>query len=330
MERLPPDPGGIQRAVELLARGELVAFPTETVYGLGASAKDDRAIGRIFAAKGRPPNHPLIVHLPDADAMPAWARDIPDAAWRLARRYWPGPLTLVLNRVPGVSNRITGGQETVGLRVPAHPVARQLLHAFGAALAAPSANRFGRISPTTAAHVLEEFSVEEKVAAVLDGGACEVGLESTIIDLSAKPPRLLRPGMIDLADIELVLGEQVGIPASGDGPRASGRLASHYAPTTPLAVMSLDDIATRLAQARPRFGVLALQGPISDIGANHWLTMPADPDSYASGLYAQLRRLDQMNLDRILVEQPPQSPEWRAINNRLERAETKKKGPAPH
>ncbi|WPL16942.1 t(6)A37 threonylcarbamoyladenosine biosynthesis protein RimN [Thiorhodovibrio winogradskyi] len=323
MELLRPDPVGIQRAVTLLQQGDLVAFPTETVYGLGGDAQNDQAIGRIFTAKGRPTEHPLIVHLPDAQAMTAWARAIPDAAWRLAEFYWPGPLTLILNKTTGVSNRITGGQATVGLRVPEHPVARQLLHAFGAALAAPSANRFGRISSTTAVHVLEEFSHGEKVAAVLDGGACRLGLESTIIDFSDDQPRLLRPGMIGLTDIEQLLGENVAIPAIGAGPRASGRLPSHYAPTTPLTVMSCSEIAAMLAQARPRVAVLALQTSIADIGSHHWVIMPRDPNSYASGLYAHLRRLDQLKLDRILVEQPPKSPEWDAINNRLERAETK-------
>ncbi|MEA3643808.1 MAG: L-threonylcarbamoyladenylate synthase, partial [Lamprobacter sp.] len=306
----------------LLQRGELVAFPTETVYGLGGNANDDQAIGRIFAAKGRPANHPLIVHLPEAAAMSAWAREIPDAAWRLADVYWPGPLTLVLNKAPDVSNRITGGQDTVGLRVPAHPVAQQLLRAFGAALAAPSANRFGRISPTTAAHVLDEFSVDNRVPAVLDGGACNVGLESTIIDLSDKHPRLLRPGMIDLAEIERLLGEQVERPAIGDGPAAPGRLPSHYAPTTPLALMSGDAIAAMLARARPGCVVLARQAPLDAVGALHWVSMPDDPEAYACRLYAELRRLDQMHLNQILVEQPPQSPEWEAINNRLERAAT--------
>ncbi|MEA3643140.1 MAG: L-threonylcarbamoyladenylate synthase [Lamprobacter sp.] len=322
MELLQPDPSGIQRAVELLRRGELVAFPTETVYGLGANANDDQAIGRIFAAKGRPANHPLIVHLPAADTMRAWARAIPDAAWRLADVYWPGPLTLVLNKAADVSNRITGGQDTVGLRVPAHPVAQQLLQTFGAALAAPSANRFGRISPTTAAHVLDEFAVENRVLAVLDGGACSVGLESTIIDLSDKQPRLLRPGMIDLTEIEQLLGEKVARPAIGDGPAAPGRLPSHYAPTTPLAVMSGDAIAAMLTQARPGIVVLARQAPVADIGAHHWVIMPNDPEAYAFRLYAELRRLDQMHLNQILVEQPLQSLEWEAINNRLERAAT--------
>ncbi|MEM7054282.1 MAG: L-threonylcarbamoyladenylate synthase [Pseudomonadota bacterium] len=322
MEVLKPDPSGIERAVALLRQAELVAFPTETVYGLGADASRPEAVGKIFAAKGRPADHPLIVHLPEAASMTEWVIDIPGAAWTLAEWFWPGPMALVLNKQDQVSDLITGGQATVGLRIPQHPVAQSLLQAFGGALAAPSANRFGRISPTTAQHVRDEFARVEQstVAAVMDGGQCPVGVESSIIDLSGDRPRLLRPGMISIAQIEQVLGESVEQPASHEGPRSSGRLASHYAPTTAMAVMSIEAIKTRLSQSDARTAVLALQPAGSTHVSHRWQVMPGDPRAYAHNLYTELRRLDQQPFDQILVEQPPQTAEWTAINDRLKRA----------
>ncbi len=321
MKLLQANAEGIDHAIERLRRGELVAFPTETVYGLGGDASNPAAVTSIFAAKGRPADHPLIVHLPDAASMSEWATDIPDSAWVLAEQFWPGPMALVLNKQDQVSDLITGGQPTVGLRVPEHPVAQQLLKTFGGALAAPSANRFGRISPTTAQHVLDEFAEDDQaVSAVIDAGACPVGVESTIIDLSGDHPRLLRPGMISLKQIEQVLLGKVEIPPADEGPRTAGRLPSHYAPLTPLAVHSFDDIALMIAQEKPQLAVLALQTPIADIGPHQWLVMPDDPEAYAFRLYAELRRLDQMDVDRILVEQPPNKDDWAAINDRLKRA----------
>jgi L-threonylcarbamoyladenylate synthase len=222
----------VSRAADLLRAGELVAFPTETVYGLGADASNPRAVARIFAAKGRPADHPLIVHLPDAAHLPRWAVDIPDAAHKLAAALWPGPLTLILRRHPSVSDAITGGQNTVGLRVPNHPLALQLLREFDGGVAAPSANRFGHVSPTTAAHVREELGTS--VALILDGGPCAVGIESTILDLSGTHARILRPGMLDADAIAGILGAPPIVGGSPDAPRVSGSLEAHYAPRTPL------------------------------------------------------------------------------------------------
>jgi L-threonylcarbamoyladenylate synthase len=220
MADVAPD---IERAVALLRAGELVAFPTETVYGLGADAANPAAVAKIFAAKGRPQDHPLIVHLDGAAQLDAWARDIPAYAFELAEAFWPGPLTLILKRQPGVPDAVTGGQDTVGLRVPGHPLALELLRAFGGGLAAPSANRFGRISPTTARHVREELG--EAVAMVLDGGPCQVGIESTILDCTGGAPRILRPGMVGAPALGRVLGRMPGYGAAG-GPRVSGSQAA--------------------------------------------------------------------------------------------------------
>ncbi|WP_442770390.1 L-threonylcarbamoyladenylate synthase, partial [Zoogloea ramigera] len=211
----------IQRAVQLLRQGELVALPTETVYGLGADALNPDAVAKIFAAKGRPSDHPLIVHLADASQIMTWAREVPKDAIALARAFWPGPLTLILKRDESVPDLVTGGQDTVGLRVPNHPVALELLRAFGSGVAAPSANRFGRISPTTAEHVRQELG--ERVALILDGGACAVGLESTIVDLSRGVPVILRPGAIGADDIARVLGRRPRLRSEGEGGSAAGQ-----------------------------------------------------------------------------------------------------------
>lgn len=320
METLDATPVGLDRAVRLLRQGQLVAFPTETVYGLGANATDFEAVRKIFTAKGRPADHPLIVHLPDAASMQDWARDIPAMAWTLAEKFWPGPMALVLKKRTEVSGLITGGQNTIGLRVPAHPVAQKLLQAFGGALAAPSANRFGRISPTTAEHVMAELGRDQTVAAVIDGGACSVGVESTIIDLSGDQPRLLRPGMISVEEVERVIGQSLQIPDSGQGPRASGRLPSHYAPATPMVLLSMEGIESRLTQNPSGTAVLALHVSESNPDFHHWRVMPNDPVAYAHRLYAELRNMDQQQFERILVEQPPLTADWAAINDRLQRA----------
>ena len=220
----------IREAVAVLARGGLVAFPTETVYGLGADASNETAVRRIFSVKGRPADHPLIVHLARVEQLADWAQRVPEAAWRLAEAFWPGPLTLVLPRAPRVLDVVTGGQESVGIRVPSHPVAQALLQAFGGGIAGPSANRFGRVSPTTAEHVRAELGSE--VDLVLEGGQSEVGIESTIVDLSSDRPALLRPGIIGAERIAAVLGNALHAP-DRTSPRASGMLASHYAPRTP-------------------------------------------------------------------------------------------------
>lgn len=313
-------PTDIEKAAALLRQGGLVAFPTETVYGLGADAANADAVAKIFAAKGRPADHPLIVHLPGDDQLDRWARDIPDAAFELAEAFWPGPLTLILKRRGHVIDAITGGQDTVGLRVPGHPLALELLRAFGGGIAAPSANRFGHISPTTAQHVRDDLG--DAVAMVLDGGACPVGIESTILDLSGEQPTILRPGMIVAADIGRVLGR---MPSAGraQSPRVSGSLDAHYAPRTPLVLLPPDAIvfAVREALAKnERLAVLApMPCPISDERIA-WRQAPAEPGSFAHELYATLRALDALACTRIVVQRPPAAEAWRAIADRLQRA----------
>lgn len=352
-----PTPAAIAAAAALLRAGELVGMPTETVYGLAADALDPLAVKRIFTAKGRPADHPLIVHLPSAEHLPQWAAVIPKDALALARAFWPGPLTLILKRTADVPDEVTGGQDTVGVRVPAHPVALALLRAFDGGLAAPSANRFGRISPTTAAHVQEELG--ERVALILDGGACEVGIESTILDFSRDVPEILRPGAIGPEDIARVIGRrprvrgealpEVDEMAAGQGraggasagatrvvalaeatsgsvqsaPRVSGALAAHYAPRTPLRLVEpalLVDEAVALAGEGSRVTVLAHSTPDPRDARLSWRTLPADPAAYAQGLYASLRALDALGADFILIEALPGGPGWRAVADRLGRA----------
>ncbi|GMU43834.1 MAG: threonylcarbamoyl-AMP synthase [Xanthomonadales bacterium] len=301
-------------AVQVLRRGGLVAMPTETVYGLAADARDVEAVRRIFAAKGRPADHPLIVHLHDASALDLWAREIPASARVLAEAFWPGPLTLVLRKSAVVDPAITGGQDTVGLRVPAHPVARALLVAFGGALAAPSANRFGRISPTTAAHVREEFPGGE--VWVLDGGPSEVGLESTIIDLSGPRPRLLRPGAVAASAIEARIGP-LERPDDRAGPRASGRLVAHYAPGKPLELVDQASVAEHL-HLHPAGTHWIAPGPLPANCAGE--ALPADAEGYAKTLYAALRRADAGDGLRIAAIRPPDDEAWAAVQDRLVRA----------
>ena len=310
----------ITRAVAQLKAGDLVAFPTETVYGLGADASNVEAVRKIFAAKGRPANHPLIVHVADAVQLANWARDIPSAAHVLAKKFWPGPLTLVLQRSPNVPDAVTGGQDTVALRVPSHPVAQALLREFGGGVAAPSANRFGRVSATTAAHVREEFG--DSVACVLDGGAADVGIESTIVDCSRATPTLLRPGWITPQQLEAALGAPLAAPGAS-APRAPGTLDKHYAPQTPLQLMEADlvvELARSLARQGRRVAVLARTTLRPVIEGLVWIAAPADAAGYAHDLYAKLRELDHAGCDAILVEQPPEEPEWLAIRDRLNRA----------
>ena len=311
----------VGRAADMLRAGELVVFPTETVYGLGADASNPLAIAKIFAVKGRPADHPLIVHLPDASHLDRWALDIPEAAHQLAIAFWPGPLTLILKRQPSVSDAVTGGQDTVGLRVPNHPLALQLLREFKGGVAAPSANRFGHISPTTAAHVREEFG--DAVAMILDGGPCAVGIESTILDLSGSEPRILRPGMLDTEAIGAVLGRCPEFGGQPNAPRVSGSLEAHYAPRTPLqliAAADLEEAARQALDAGRRIAVLAAQ-PVARSHENlAWCPVSADPTQFAHDLYARLRELDAMGCDLILVAAPPADEAWRAVTDRLRRA----------
>ena len=318
MIRLASAAEDLERAATLLRSGRLVAFPTETVYGLGADATNPEAVREIFRVKGRPADHPVIVHLPNAGAMADWGREIPDAAWTLADAFWPGPLTLVVRRARRVDDVLTGGQDTVGLRVPGNRVALDLLERFNGALAAPSANRFGRISPTTADHVIEEFG--DELAAVVDGGPCEVGLESTIIDLSGSMPLILRPGMIPGEAIGARLGASPQAPAPREGARAPGRLPSHYAPASRLLLLPDDELKKRIGPWR-RSGrrIVALTMSAPDRQPDD-IAMPRRPSSYARALYAALRRADRLAPDCIVVELPPDEPEWTAIRDRLARA----------
>ena len=309
----------IQEAAAILRGGGLVALPTETVYGLGADASNPAAVARIFAAKGRPADHPVIVHLGNVAQLEQWATDIPTAAYTLAQAFWPGPLTLILKRHARVSDAVTGGQDTIGLRVPGHPIALALLNAFGGGIAAPSANRFGRISPTTAAHVSEELGAA--VDCILDGGPCQVGIESTIVDLSAGGARVLRPGGISAAALEAVLGYALS-PVAGTTPRVPGALEAHYAPRTPLKLISAEDLnATVIShlQRGESVAVLARTGVSPDQRCK-WALMPATATDYAQVLYAKLRALDDLTADVILIEAPPAEAAWQAVLDRLQRA----------
>ena len=326
----------IPQAVHLLQAGELVAFPTETVYGLGADAANPQAVAKIFAAKGRPADHPLIVHLPDASHLVQWAIAIPPTAYALAEAFWPGPLTLILRKAAAVPLAVTGGQPTVGLRVPAHPLTLELLRAYAAAgggqgglcgLAGPSANRFGRISPTEAAHVREELG--EAVRLILDGGRCDVGIESTIIDLSRPdaPPRLLRPGHIRPEAIFDVLGVMPELPRPrqtgqiGQTPRVSGSLDAHYAPRTPIRIASGEALPALLHHLHAEGQSAALLTRQSAaLPAKAQCRLPDDAAAYAQGFYAALRQLDEASASVILIEALPDAPAWRAVADRLRRA----------
>ena len=307
--------GDIGKAERLLWAGRLVAFPTETVYGLGADASSKDAIARLYEVKGRPGDHPVIVHFADAKKAFEWAREVPPAAHKLAAKFWPGPLTLILKRAPHVGDFVTGRQDTVGLRVPAHPLAHELLAAFGGGLAAPSANRFGRVSPTTAQHVRDDLGAD--VDLVLDGGPCGVGIESTIVDLSRGHAVLLRPGGIGVAELEAALGEPVSLP-DAEAPRVSGSLPAHYAPRTPARLVGGEALEAEIARLGEAAAVLAFSAP--DERVDFWLRMPKDPAAYAQKLYSALRELDGTGSKMLLIETPPDSPAWRAVLDRLRRA----------
>jgi L-threonylcarbamoyladenylate synthase len=315
------DPQAIAQGARALAAGELVAFPTETVYGLGARADDDAAVARIFAAKGRPAEHPLIVHVAGADALPAFATDPGPLALRLIERFWPGPLTVIVRRAEGVAAAAAGGQPTIGLRCPAHPVARALLEAARGlgvpGVAAPSANRFGRVSPTTAAHVAAEF---EPSLLVLDGGACPEGIESTIVDCTRDAPALLRPGTLPRGEIERVLGLPLRARDAA-APRAPGTLAAHYAPNARVRLMSAqmlrDALAVLGAEAK---GVAVYSRTVRGGRGVVQRTMPDDARAAAFELFAVLRELDALGVRLIWVEEPPASPEWDGVRDRLLRA----------
>jgi L-threonylcarbamoyladenylate synthase len=313
----------LQKAVEILREGGLVAFPTETVYGLGADASNPGALEKIFAAKERPVDHPLIVHLHSMQQLPLWADDISEKAMRLAEAFWPGPMTLIFRKKPHVLDLVTGYQQTVGLRIPSHPVAKALLEAFDGGIAAPSANRFGRISPTTALAVREELG--EKVGCILEGGQCEVGVESTIIDVSGAQPVILRPGMITQVDVENVLQEKILRKDSlaVNSPRVSGSHESHYAPQTPAVLVEVEKIAGVLAALAAEdlpVVVLAQRRPEGLSSEIQFIAMPLDAKGYAHDLYATLRACDQKNFRRIIIAAVPEEENWSAVRDRLMRA----------
>jgi L-threonylcarbamoyladenylate synthase len=341
---LSPDAAAIADAARHLAAGQLVAFPTETVYGLGARADDDAAVARIFAAKGRPADHPLIVHLASAQAADEFAASMSPEAQRLIAAFWPGPLTLIVPRRPARGSAAAGGQDSIGLRVPAHPVALALLQAAAAlgvpGVAAPSANRFGRISPTTAAHVRQELGAGLHV---LDGGACAVGIESTIVDCTRSPPALLRPGVLTQQQLAQVLGQPLAA-ADARSPRASGTLESHYAPRAPVRLWHGPELAQAVALAAARQSaqpgqaqeVIAVYsrslvsgdwggaGGAGRLAASPqaWVfkRMPDDAAAAAHELFAVLRELDDAGIAAIWVERPPASSVWDGVRDRLERA----------
>ena len=317
------DTAALQRAAAELAAGELVAFPSETVYGLGARADDDAAVAKIFAAEGRPADPPLIVHVRDVDGARAFAREWPASAQKLADAFWPGPLTVIVPRREGLATASAAGQESIGLRCPAHPVARALLDAAAAlgvaGVSGPSANRFGRISPTTAAHVFEEFG---DAMTIVDGGECDAGIESAIVDCSRGAPALLRPGVLTRAQIEAVLGQPLRA-AGSDAPRASGTLEAHYAPRAKLRLMPADQLRVALgvlskAGANPVAVYCRTVTPDRSVRASR--SMPDNPIAAAHELFAALRELDASGASLIWVETPPDAPAWDGVRDRLQRA----------
>ena len=313
----------VERAAALLAHGELVAFPTETVYGLGARADDDRAVSKIFSAKGRPANHPLIVHVAEPGDAARFASHMPPVAQRLIDTFWPGPLTVIVPRAEGIGAAASGAQNSIGLRCPAHPVAQALLRAARAqgvaGVAGPSANRFGRVSPTQAAHVRAEF---DDSLVVLDGGACSVGIESSIVDCSRGHPVLLRPGVLTRARIEAAAGEPLRAPGA-HAPRAPGTLAAHYAPTAKLRLMSTPMLVTALqmlAQESLSLAVYSRSLALNVASHVRHRRMPADPEQAAHELFTVLRELDAEGVQLLWVELPPPGPEWDGVRDRLQRA----------
>ena len=319
----------IQQGVTILRAGGLVAFPTETVYGLGADAENATAVARIFAAKGRPAHHPLIVHFSNVHDLPAWAAEVPAPAWRLAEHFWPGPLTMILRRHPRVPDAVTGGLDTVGLRVPSHPVAQALLGMFGGGVAAPSANRFGRVSPTTAEHVRSELGA--LVDYIIEGGACEVGLESTIVDLSSEAPAILRPGGVTQEALEAVLAQPVPFRTGGTV-RSPGQLASHYAPQARVVLVSPLDLPAQAAALQAqglRVALLTKRDGAIQPGALPVFWLPDTLEEMARALYATLRQVDQLGFDAIVVSLPPEQGLGAAIADRLRRAAGPRLGEIP-
>lgn len=305
----------IEQAKEILASGELVAIPTETVYGLAADASNPDAVKKIFAAKGRPANHPLIVHIGEVEQLSDWAKDIPKQAYNIAEAYWPGPVTLLLNKADQATPVVTGGLDTIGIRMPAHDVFATLLKSSGMAVAAPSANPYKKLSPTSAKHVLN--SLGGKIAAVLDGGDCAHGLESTIIDLTQKPFRILRSGPVTAAQLSKTLGEEVLSPKAHTV-AVPGNVTSHYQPNTKVRLVDLAEIENAVAEniACLHFSAIGNQGFKSK-------QMPTNVADYSHDLYRALDDADKWGCKEIWVERPPIADEWLAVHDRLNRAQSK-------
>lgn len=312
----------ITQAVTILQQGGLVAFPTETVYGLGADAKNPEAVRKVFTAKGRPFDHPLIVHLANVDQLGEWARDITLMAKQLAQAFWPGPLTLILKKQPHVLDAVTAGQDTVGIRIPSHPLALALLSEFGSGVVAPSANQFTRVSPTEVSAVQEEMG--ERAAMILDGGVCAVGLESTIVNVSGALPVILRPGMITKEMIEEVLGREVQVATREVSEvRAPGQHHLHYAPRTKTILLSASELTAYVASVASQERIALMLQSDLNIPAHdhvHVVKMPEEPAAYAQSLYHTLRCLDREELAMIVIEAVPNDPAWEAIRDRLSKA----------
>jgi len=308
----------IEKAVETLRAGDLVVFPTETVYGLGANASNPAAVQKIFEVKGRPADHPVIVHIDHQRYLHRWVSQMPPQAERLAAMFWPGPLTLILPKSETVNDIVTGGQNSVGIRIPSHPMAQQLLTAFGGGIAAPSANRYGRLSPTKPEHVRDELG--DAVHVMLDGGDSTIGLESTIVSCLDGEVRLLRPGSITRSQIQQIVGE---LTLGGEAPRVPGDRVQHYAPSTPLEIVPWDSLEARAGDILAReekVAVLAMRPPLHTRRYMTWINAGKKPDAYAHNLYNNLRTLDRAQCVRILVQELPKDERWAAILDRLQRA----------
>jgi len=308
----------IEQAVEVLRAGDLVVFPTETVYGLGANASNPAAVRKIFEVKSRPADHPVIVHLDNPRYLHRWVSNVPPVAEQLAAKFWPGPLTLILPKADNVNDIVTGGQDSIGIRVPSHPIAQQLLTAFGGGIAAPSANRYGRLSPTKPEHVRDEFG--DAIKLLLDGGESQIGLESTIVSCLDNAPRLLRPGFITRSQLEQVVGKMI---VGGLVPRVPGDKILHYAPATPLEIVSSDELEARAGEItarQERVAVLAMRPPLQTQRHMTWINAGKKAETYAHNLYNHLRTLDRAASVRILVQAPPTDERWAAVLDRLQRA----------
>jgi L-threonylcarbamoyladenylate synthase len=321
----PPVTQAIQKAADFLRKGKLVAFPTETVYGLGADAANPEAVAKIFSAKGRPADHPLIVHLGDISQLKNWVKEINSDALLLAQHFWPGALTLILQKADDVLDVVTGGQDTIGIRIPGHPIAQALLKNFGGGIAAPSANRFGHVSATQAIHVREEFG--DAVDFILEGGDCAIGIESTIVAANTKELKILRPGAITGKQISEVLGYSIPLISSEDKKiRVSGNLESHYAPNTPLKIISREKLQGAIEafiSEKKSLVVISRQSSLLSHPLLDWVIMPKDNKNYAHDLYAKLREVDEQNYAVILVEELPEEENWIALRDRLDKAKSR-------